>query len=122
MIVDPDHETNVLDTPYSDVTRRFFRFRNDGMRQPGIAHQLYGLFKEYGLKDVRVEPLTWVATDYETIRPVAHYIEGMHAAQQFGVVSAEEAERWIAYVEDAIRNDRFFRAMTYFITIGYKPT
>jgi hypothetical protein len=33
-----------------------------------------------------------------------------------------EAERWIAYVEDAIRNDRFFRAMTYFITTGHKPT
>ena len=121
LIVDPDHETNVLDTPYPDVTRHFFRFRNNGMRQPGIAHQLYGLFKEYGLKDVSVEPLTWVATDYETIRPVAHYIEGMHAAQQFGVVSAEEAERWIAYVEDAICNDRFFRVMTYFITTGYKP-
>jgi ubiquinone/menaquinone biosynthesis C-methylase UbiE len=120
LIVDPDHETSVLDTPYPDVTRRFFRFRNDGMRQPGIAHQLYALFKKHGLQDVRIEPLTRVATDYEIIRPVARYIEGMRSAQQFGAVTAEEAEKWIAYVEDAISRDRFFHAVTYFITTGYK--
>ncbi len=121
LIVDPDHETNVLDTPYPDVTRRFFRFRNDGMRQPGIAHRLYALFKEFGLTDVGVEPLTRIATDYEVIRPVAHYIEGMRTAQEHGVVTAEEAEQWITYMESTIQHDRFFHAMTYFITTGLKP-
>jgi len=74
---------------------RFFRFRNDGMRQPDIAHRLYALFKDAGLLDVQVEPLARLTTDYETIRPVAHYIEGMRIAQSCGIVTAEEAEQFL---------------------------
>jgi ubiquinone/menaquinone biosynthesis C-methylase UbiE len=118
--VDPDHETQVLDSPYPNVTQRFFRFRSDGLRQPGIAHRMYALFKANGLSDVQVEPLTRVTTDYETLRPVAHFIEGMRSAQQQGVVTEEEAELWIAALEEAIQTGRFFHAMTSFITSGRK--
>ena len=121
LIVEGDHETQVLDTPYPDVTRRFFRFRNDGMRQPDIAHRLYALFQGAGLCEVQVEPLARLTTDYETIRPVAHFIEGMRIAQDRGVVTAEEAEQWILYLEEAMQTGRFFHAMTWFITIGHKP-
>jgi hypothetical protein len=108
--------------PYlHDVTRRFLRFRNDGMRQPGIAHRMYALFKEAGLTGVLVVPLAQVTTDYETIRPVAHLMEGMRLAQEQCVVTAEEAEQWIRYLEEAIRTGRFFEAMTWFITIGRTP-
>lgn len=119
--VDPDHETQVLDSPYPTITRRFLRFRNDGMRQPGIAHRMYASFKEAGLTDVQVEPLTRVTTDYETIRPVAHFIEGMRSAQQHGVVTEEEAALWIAALEEAMQTGRFFHTMTSFITRGQKP-
>lgn len=121
LIVEGDHETQVLDTPYPELTRRFFRFRNDGMRQPGIAHQLYALFKEAGLLDVQVEPLARLTTDYETIRPVAHYIEGMKSARDYSVVTAEEAEQWIQYLEEAMQTGRFFHAIMWFITSGRKP-
>lgn len=121
LVADGDHETQVLDTPYPDVTRRFFRFRSDGMRQPDIGHRLYALFKDAGLLDVQVEPLARVTTDYETIRPVAHYIEGMRLAQEYGVVTAEEAKQWILYLEEAMRTGRFFHAMMWFITVGRKP-
>ena len=120
LIAEGDHETQVLDTPYPEVTRRFFRFRNDGMRQPDIAHRLYALFQDAGLLDVQVEPLARLTTDYETIRPVAHYIEGMRLAQSCGVVTAEEAEQWILYLEEAMRTGRFFHATIWFITIGRK--
>lgn len=121
VIVEPDHETRVIDTPYPDITRRFLRFRNDGVRQPDIGHRMYALFKDAGLTDVHVEPVTRVTTDYETIRPVVHLIEGMRLAQQHGVVTAEEAEQWILYLEEAMRTGRFFEATTWFITSGRKP-
>ena len=121
VIVDTDHETRVIDTPYPDITRRFLRFRNDGMRQPDIAHRMYALFKDAGLIEVQVEPLTQVTTDYETVRSVAHLMEGMRLAQQYGIVTTEEAERWILYLEEAIRTERFFMSMTSFITRGRKP-
>ena len=121
VIAEGDHESQVLDTPYPEVTRRFFRFRNDGMRQPAIAHRLYALFQEAGLLDVQVEPLSRLTTDYEMIRPIAHYIEGMRSAQSYGVVTAEEAEQWIQYLEEAMRTGRFFHAIMWFVTSGRKP-
>lgn len=120
-IADGDHETQVLDTPYPDVARRFFRFRNSGMRQPDIGHRLYGLFKQADLTDIQVEPLTRVTTNYETIQPVARFIEGMRLAQEHDIVTAEEAEQWIAYLEEAMQTGRFFHAMTWFIVVGCKP-
>jgi len=122
VIVDPDHDTHVLDTPYPEITRRFFRFRNEGMQQPDIAHRQYALFQEYGLRDVVVEPLTWVTTDYETIRPLSRFIEGMRLAQQQEVVTDSEAAEWITYLERAMQTGSFFHAVTYFITTGRKPT
>jgi hypothetical protein len=97
------------------------RFRNDGMRQPGIAHRMYAYFKEAGLTDVQVESLMRVTTDYETIRPVAHFIEGMRSVQQHGIVTEEEAALWIAALEEAMQTRRFFHTMTSFITCGQKP-
>lgn len=120
-IVDPDHETRVIDTPYPEVTRRFLAFRNATLQQAGIAHRLYALFKEFGLEDVSVEPVTQVSTDYEAINQVARIDGGMRVAQEHGVISQDEADRWIAFVEEAARTGRFFHAMTYFITSGRKP-
>ncbi|GCE07460.1 methyltransferase domain-containing protein [Dictyobacter aurantiacus] len=120
VIVDPDHETHVLDTPYPEVTRRFFHFRSSGIRQPDIAHRQYALFQQHGLRDIVVEPLTWITTDYQTIQPLARFIEGMRLARQHEVVSEEEASKWITYMEESMRTGRFFHAMTYFITAGHK--
>lgn len=121
LIIEPDHETLVIDTPYTDVTRRFLQFRSDTLRHGGVAHQLFALFKELGLVDVAVEALTEVSTDYEAINAVMHYDEGIRAAAEHGAVTRREAERWIAYVEQAARLGRFFRSQTYFITTGRKP-
>ena len=120
LIVEPDHETRVLTSPYPEITRRFLAFRNGTLQQPGIAHQLYAFFKEYGLIDVYVEPIVQATTDYETIHPVSMLAEGMRVAQQHGVVTAAEADRWIAAFEDDIRHGRFFHAMNYFFTVGRK--
>jgi ubiquinone/menaquinone biosynthesis C-methylase UbiE len=122
LIAEGDHESQVLDSPYPDVTRRFFRWRSDGMCQPDIAHRLYALFQDAGLQDVQVEPLARLTTDYETIRPVAHYIEGMKSAERCGVVTAQEAEQWIRSLEEAMRTGRFFHAILWFLTIGRKPS
>lgn len=120
LIVDPDHETLVIDTPYKDITRRFLAFRSDGLAQGDIAHRLYGLFREAGLVDVAVEGMVNVSTDYETAK-MFRYVEGMRTSQEYGVVTQEEADRWIAYLEEAGRQGRFFSSYTHFITTGRKP-
>ncbi len=115
------HESRIFDSPYPDVSRRFFTFRNSGLRQPGVAHQLYAHFKDLGLTEVAVEPLTETATEYASIAHVAQFEGGMQVAQRYGVVTEEEADAWLAHLAEADRNGRFFHAFTYFITTGRKP-
>ena len=121
LIVEPDHEMHIIDTPFKDVTRRFLSFRSDTFAQGDVAHQLYGMMRELGLEDVAVEAMTDVETNYEALNPVMHLDGGMRVAAEQGIVTSEETERWIAYVEDAARAGRFFSATTYFITMGRKP-
>ncbi len=120
LIAEPDHETMVIASPYQDITRRFLAFRSDGLRQGGIAHQLYALFKEFGLAEVAVEARANVSTDYETAVTFG-YARTMRAAQACGVVTEDEAERWIAALETTGRNGRFLSCATTFITTGRKP-
>jgi ubiquinone/menaquinone biosynthesis C-methylase UbiE len=121
LIVEPDHLTRVIDTPYPEVTSRFLAFRNAGMKQPDIAHRLYSMYKDAGLVNVTVEAITQVTTDYETIRPFTRLAEGMRTAQKHGRVTMEEADKWITYIEEANSAGRFFHALTSFITLGQKP-
>ena len=91
------------------------------LAQGGAAHRLYAWYRELGLEDVAVEAMTRISTDYAAINSVMHYDGGMRIARDEGVVTAEEAERWIAYVEEAGRTGRFFCAFTYLMTVGRKP-
>lgn len=120
-IVDGDHDTHVIDSPYPDVTRRFLRFRASGMASSDVAHRLYGIFRSLGIQDVAVEAMTAIATDYGAINAVMHFDGGIRFAAKHGAVTADEAERWIAAVEQAAHERRFFAALTYFITIARKP-
>jgi ubiquinone/menaquinone biosynthesis C-methylase UbiE len=121
IIADPDHDSLMIDTPFSDVNHRFIRFRSDHMPQGGIAHQLYGYCKELGLIDVYAEPLTYVYTDYEEKKITSPYLDEIWVAQEHGAVTRGEAEQWAAYLQNAIENDRFMCMQTYIITTAVKP-
>ena len=121
VIVDGDHDTRVIDSPYPDVTRRFLAFRHSGMASSDVAHRLYGIFRGLGVENVTVEAMTAIATDYDAINAVMHFDSGIRFAAEYGAVTADEAERWIAGVERAAREGRFFSALTYFITVAHMP-
>lgn len=121
IIADPDHDSLIIDTPYTEVNHRFIRFRSDHMQQGGIAHQLYGFFKELGLIDVHTEPLTHVYTDYKEKKITSPYLDEIWIAQEHGAVTKEEAEKWTAYLQKSIEENRFMCMQTYIITTAVKP-
>lgn len=121
VIADPDHDSLIIDTPYTDVNRRFTQFRSDRMPQGGIAHQLYGICKEFSLARIHVLPLTHVYTDYEVKKVTSPYLEEIWFAHQYGAVTEEEAEKWAYYLKQAIESDRFMCMQTYIITTAFKP-
>ena len=118
---DPDHDSLIIDTPYAEVNLRFIRFRSDHMQQGGIAHQLYSLCKEFDLIDVHAEPLTHIYTDYEEKKITSPYLAEIWVAQEYGAVTREEAEKWTAYLQKSIEEDRFMCMQTYIITTAVKP-
>lgn len=120
--VDGDHDTRVIDSPYPDVTRRFLTFRHSGMASSDVAHRLYGIFRGLGVEDVTVEAMSAITTDYPAINAVMHFDSGIRFAAEYSAVTADEAERWIAAVEQAAREGRFFAALTYFITTARTST
>ncbi len=121
VIVDGDHDTRVIDTPYPDVTRRFLAFRHSGMASSDVAHRLYGIVRGLGVEGVTVEAMTAIATDYDACDAVMHFESGIRFAAKYGAVTADEAERWIAAVGRAAREGRFSAALTYFITTARRP-
>lgn len=121
IIAEPDHDSLIIDTPFIDINHRFMRFRSDQMTQGSIAHQLYNIFKELGLENVGIEPLTRAYTSYEEKRVSSPYLKEIWMAQEAGAVTKEEAESWAAYLREAIESDRFMCLQTYVITTGFKP-
>lgn len=122
IVADPDHDSLIINTPYSEVNHRFTRFRSDHMQQGGIAHQLHGFCKELGLIDVHAEPLTHVFTDYEEKKITSPYLDEIWVAQEHGAVTREEAEKWVVYLRKSIEQDRFMCLQTYIITTAVKPS
>jgi len=120
IIAEPDHDSLIIDTPFVDVNHRFVRFRRDHITQGSIAHQLYNMFKELGLEDVGIEPLTRAYTNYDEKKVSSPYLEEIWLAQEHGAVTKEEAENWAAYLREAIKNGRFMCLQTYVITTGFK--
>lgn len=82
--VEPDFDLPVIDTPFTDVNRRFLAFRSDSVAQSGIAHRLYGLSQA-------IEPVVRVATDYVATR-LLRFDVGMRLGLKHGAVTSEEAD------------------------------
>jgi SAM-dependent methyltransferase len=120
VVVDPDHDTAVLDVPDRALARKFLNFRADTLRNGGIAHRMPALFREVGLVRVAVVPLTEVRTDYEAVEAASHYEGGIRVAREVGALTADEADRLVSAMRAAAGAGRFFSAMTYFLTAGRK--
>jgi len=69
VVLDTDHGTWSVDTPYKDIERRITRFKAEHFGNNGYAgRQLYRLFRQTGLKDLSCEIVSGYFTDYELAR------------------------------------------------------
>jgi ubiquinone/menaquinone biosynthesis C-methylase UbiE len=119
---EPDFDTFVVDHPDQELTRRFLtQFAADAARHGGIGRRLPALFRDHGLVDIRVFPVSalltelHVAQDFMWIRPT------LGRAQAAGTISAGEAAAWLDDLEAADRAGRFFAAAFGFTVAGRKP-
>ena len=121
VICDPDWGTLAIDAEDRDLTRRILTVRMDAFRSGWVGRQLPALFKEHGLKDLFVSADTFILTDFVMANRIWQLQKTTERAQKSGVISQEEAARWLGGLEKANQQNLFFGAVTGFAVVGVKP-
>jgi SAM-dependent methyltransferase len=88
------------------------------IREPRIGRQLYGLFREAGLGDVKVE----VFAGADTVGRSLPMLRASFAryARDSGQIAAEEIEAWLRAVERAIEGRNYLFVLPQFVARGVK--
>jgi ubiquinone/menaquinone biosynthesis C-methylase UbiE len=116
VVVDTDWDTLVVDSRFKDVTRHVIRAGTDRMNKNGwCGRQLYGMFKEAGLKDISVEPFAGAFTDYTMADQVLSLCFRADSAEHAGLISTEEKARWLSDLQKRQALGRFFASLTVFV-------
>jgi SAM-dependent methyltransferase len=111
---EPDFETALVDGADRALTRRLMNRFCDGFRQGWMGRRVPALFRAAGLRELTVEPVAVLLTDYA---------EGNTILALEGTVgrAAAEGAAWLAQLQAASEAGRFFGSITYFLVGGQKP-
>jgi len=121
VVFDHDIDTIVLNASDRHLGRRIIQAYCDHYFASGWAgRELYGLFRQVGLVDMRVLPLVLTSTEFG---PYWQQLveRSSTVAVKAGAVSEEEAGRWRADLERKGREGRFFGCRNYYCLRGRKP-
>jgi SAM-dependent methyltransferase len=121
VVLDRDIETRTIDAPDRAATRAIVNFWCDSFFGGWVGRALPRLFREAGLLDVWVEPVTVVDTDYATFNAQYDLPRIVAQAEAGGAISAEAGARWLASIVERADRGSFFTSMTCFVVSGRKP-
>jgi hypothetical protein len=120
--VDPDYDTQVLEFPDQDLARRVLRFRADhALRNGTLAHRMPALFRDAGLAQVGIEPMTLQIRDATAVDNVMGMRTWAATAHRIGILGRDEVRIWEQMYDATVAAGKFFYAVTFFITWGIKP-
>jgi ubiquinone/menaquinone biosynthesis C-methylase UbiE len=118
VVVERDIETRTIDAPDRAATRKIVNFWCDQFLGGWVGRQLPRLFREAGLHDIEIDPVTVVDTDLATFD--AQYDLSRIAARAIagGAVTAAEGAEWLDSIRRHAAAGSFFASMTNFIVSG----
>lgn len=121
VVFDVDWETLIVDVPDRAILRKLVQFEADRHANGWAGRGLLRLFRSGKLQDVIIAPETGIITDFAVADAGFGLRELADDARQAGVITADEAQRWIEQLELAVREDRFFSAIASFTAVGRRP-
>jgi class 3 adenylate cyclase/SAM-dependent methyltransferase len=130
VVADTDWGASMFDCDDLELTARIDDAWTATRASGRIGRRLFGLFVRAGFHHVQVFPHNVAVTDISDGGPspaVAsmyrdQIIAGLAAqALEAGAVTAEEASRWVALQNAAVRDGRFFRFLAMFVVAGQVP-
>jgi ubiquinone/menaquinone biosynthesis C-methylase UbiE len=118
-----DHDIDTIAVTASDrgLSRRIIHaYCDDHFTSGWAARELYGLFRQVALEEIRILPLVLSSTEFE-----GYWQQVVERASAVAVktdaVSQEEADRWREDLERKGREGRFFGCRNYCCVRGRKP-
>ncbi|HZT19017.1 MAG TPA: methyltransferase domain-containing protein [Dongiaceae bacterium] len=104
-----------------ETSDRILRTIAMSCRQPFVARDLYHLFLDAGVVDVRLMLRPLAITEPEPVETILRFGATVEAMTRDGLLDAEEARQWCSELEERRSRDRFLAGVTIFIVAGRKP-
>jgi SAM-dependent methyltransferase len=121
VVFEPDWDTLAVDASDKAVTRAIRHSICESNRNGGwLGRQLAAIAGQSGLRDVEVNAVTVVLTDWSQAREVLP-LDRAETVVADGLVAPEAAAAWFNDLEARDAAGYFFTAMTGFIVCGRKP-
>jgi ubiquinone/menaquinone biosynthesis C-methylase UbiE len=118
---DFDSDQTVVDAPDPVLVRRIADVLDAAVPHPWIGRQLFRLFQESGLRDVRVVPHALCLAGAPGFAAYQRLNQGtIDRAVQAAQISADEVAAWWETLEQAAAAGTFLSAVLGFIAVGHK--
>jgi ubiquinone/menaquinone biosynthesis C-methylase UbiE len=121
VVLDPDWEALVVDSPNQSVTRKILDHWCDTTLSGWCGGQLPALFKKARLADIAVNAVTIILMDWSVADQLYSLRSSAGRLQKQGSMKPGEATGWTEYLENADRAGLCFCAATGFRARGRKP-
>jgi ubiquinone/menaquinone biosynthesis C-methylase UbiE len=119
-IIDRDWGLVAIDADDQEVTRKILDCLCGKIRNGWIGRRVPVLFRDSGMREVRVEALPITVRDFRVADTLLSLtLVAGHAADE-GIVSPDEGRAWLRELQDRSDARRFFAAWVMFIVTGRK--
>jgi len=120
VVFEPDWDMLVLDTGDRAVSRHLVRMLRQGVKNSGIGHQLPSLFRQAGLRNIKVECGALTASSYREINDAWRLKAILDKARRRRLCSAKQVQAWLQQVKWAAKMGCLFGASAGFAVYGRK--
>jgi SAM-dependent methyltransferase len=121
VVFDPDMEGWMIDSRDRALTRRILNYWCDGVPNGWMGRRWPGLFHQFGLEDLTIEPMTLLLDDFAILRDSFRLGQTLRRGVDEGAFTSAEIEPWMNHLEARARGGRFLFAATNFLVAGRKP-
>ncbi|QHV00418.1 class I SAM-dependent methyltransferase [Synechocystis sp. CACIAM 05] len=118
---EPDWETLVIDSDQRGVTRAITNFWCDNFPSGWVGRYLFKYFRQAGLTDITVEPITICLTEFELADKILDLSRTVEKISEQGTTSQNDLTLWLRAINQNDQVGEFFCAFTAFLVRGRKP-
>lgn len=120
VVYEPDWGTFIISPGNREVCRTMTRLFADTFPCGWVGRRLPGFFREQGLENIKIEPLTFFTSDLPLAVSVFDLVNNAGRAQKMGYVSDSLVKGWLEGLKEAHRRGSFFCSYTGFLVSGEK--